>query len=73
LDTGGADDHLVERLEGAVRAVLADRGGRAFGACRSCRYFRKDQRSNPLPHHCALLDEPLSAEDAGLICVEQSA
>ena len=68
---GGAD--LADGLEAILRQVIAERGGRAFGACRTCRHFRRDQRTGLSPHHCALLDEPLSDEASTLICAEQTA
>lgn len=60
---------LADLLESGLRAVLARRGGKAFGACRTCRHFQTEGKA--APYRCALLDEPLSAQDAELICVEQ--
>lgn len=73
IDESGGDAQLADALEAALRAAIAQRGGRAFGACYSCRHFRRDQRDGASPHHCALLDEPLSEHDSALICAEQSA
>ena len=64
---------LADDLEAGLRAAITERGGRAFGACHTCRHFRRNQRSGAAPHHCALLDEPLSATDAVAICLEHSA
>jgi DNA-binding MarR family transcriptional regulator len=61
---------LAELLAAGLRAALAQRGGKPFGACRTCRHFRADGKA--APYRCGLLDEPLSADDAELICVEQS-
>lgn len=72
IDATGADARLADDLEAGLRAAIAERGGRAFGACHTCRHFRRDQRNGASPHHCALLDEPLSAADATAICLEQS-
>ncbi len=62
---------VVETLRAVLRAMIARNGGRAFGACYSCRHFRKGGGSARQPHHCALLDEPLSEADSQAICVEQ--
>lgn len=72
IDATGADARLADDLEAGLRAAIAERGGRAFGACHTCRHFRHGQRAGPLPHHCALLDEKLSAADAVAICLEHS-
>lgn len=61
---------LADRLAEALGGVLAKRGGKPFGACKTCRHFRTDAK--PGPYRCALLEERLSAEDAELICVEQA-
>lgn len=65
---------LVEVLASALRSAIARNGGRAFGVCHTCRYFRRDAtKTLPAPHHCALLDEPLSDADSQAICAEQQA
>ena len=46
-------------------------GGKPFGACRSCRFFRADD-ADGRPHRCGLLDETLSEADSELVCVEQA-
>jgi DNA-binding MarR family transcriptional regulator len=62
---------IVEWLRATLRAAVARNGGRAFGACLLCRNFRQDVRPGAAaPHHCALLDEPLSHADSQSICVE---
>lgn len=72
---GAASDRLetvVEVLRSALHAMITRNGGRAFGACYTCRHFRKGGGSSrSTPHHCALLDEPLSEADSRAICVEQ--
>jgi DNA-binding MarR family transcriptional regulator len=73
IDATGAGACLADDLEAGLRVAIAERSGRAFGACHTCRHFRRDQRTGASPHHCALLDEPLSEVDAFAICVEQSA
>ncbi|MEM7123896.1 MAG: MarR family transcriptional regulator [Pseudomonadota bacterium] len=57
-------------LEELLRRILLERDGRAFGVCRTCRYFRKND-PNGAPHRCDLLDEKLSANDSERICLEQ--
>lgn len=72
IDQAGVAVDLADNLEAGLRAAIAARGGRAFGACHTCRHFRRDQRAGARPHHCALLDEPLSETDQALICAEQT-
>ncbi len=63
---------MVETLRAALHAMIQRNAGRAFGVCCTCRHFRKDAGSTArTPHHCALLDEPLSEPDSRAICVEQ--
>ncbi|MBX6322582.1 MAG: MarR family transcriptional regulator [Rhodospirillaceae bacterium] len=65
---------LRDALRGTLGAAIARNGGRPFGACYTCRHFRARRRpGTALPHHCALLDEPLSEADSRAICVEQEA
>lgn len=58
-------------LEATLRVLLAGRGGRPFGICQACRHFRGDVGDAASANRCALLDEPLSNDDAKLICAEQ--
>ncbi len=67
-----ARDALCASLETLIMDMLARRGGRAFGACRTCRHFRREHKRGA-PHFCGLLDAPLSREDVELICIEQEA
>lgn len=70
----GEIEAVVETLRGALHAMLARNGGRAFGACYTCRHFRRGEGAGRgMPHQCALLDEPLSEADSRAICVEQEA
>lgn len=65
-------DVLVETLRTALHAMITRNDGRAFGACYTCRHFRKQGGPNTRrPHYCALLEEPLSETDSRCICVEQ--
>lgn len=60
---------LTDDLSDFLRATLRHGGGRPFGACRTCRYFRKHAEGGA-PHKCGLLEEPLSASESEMICVE---
>lgn len=65
---------LVEALRTVLQAMIKRNGGRAFGACHTCRHFQRNMGPNARqPHRCGLLDEPLSVADSGAICVEQEA
>ncbi|MBM3620028.1 MAG: MarR family transcriptional regulator [Alphaproteobacteria bacterium] len=73
LRKGDSDEGLaaaVEVLRDALRRALRRNGSRPFGVCHACRHFQKNA-SGRGRHHCALIDEPLSEEDSGLICTEQ--
>jgi DNA-binding MarR family transcriptional regulator len=71
----GTDDDpakLVTTLQAILAATIARNEGRAFGVCHSCRHFRRNARPGASsPHHCGLLDEPLSEADSKDICQEQ--
>ena len=62
---------LAEMLRTTVQTLITRNGGKAFGACHTCRHFRRNVGSPGKPHHCALLDEALSDRDSRGICVEQ--
>lgn len=65
---------LARFLEATLAAAIARRGGRAFGVCRTCRYFRAQAHPGAArPHHCGLLDLPLAEADAAAICIEHEA
>lgn len=65
---------VVATLRGALSALIMRNGGRSFGACHTCRHFRRGEgRSARQPHRCGLLDEPLSDADSVAICVEHDA
>ena len=61
---------LAQSLESLLKETLSWRGGRPFGACRTCRFF-KARAPGGAPHYCGLLDVALSADDSQRICVEQ--
>ncbi|MCA8889033.1 MAG: winged helix-turn-helix transcriptional regulator [Parvularculaceae bacterium] len=65
----GQRRQMKDDLSAFLQATLRRREGRPFGACRTCRYFNKNAPGGA-PHKCGLLDEPLSAADSELICVE---
>jgi DNA-binding MarR family transcriptional regulator len=69
----GADlGRVAESLRSALGTAIARNGGRPFGACHTCLHFRNGSGATSLlPHHCALLDEPLSRADSRCICIEQ--
>jgi len=72
--TEGEADILAANLRATLHAAIQRNGGRAFGVCHTCRYFRRTvDRSTPALHLCALLNEPLSEDDSQAICVEQEA
>ncbi|HXF54835.1 MAG TPA: MarR family transcriptional regulator [Hyphomicrobiaceae bacterium] len=69
---GPALPDLLDGLRRTLRCAIARNRGRAFGACYTCRHFRAGIRpGSRTPHHCALLDEPLSEADSRAICAEQ--
>ena len=61
---------LSDGLKKLLTETLRRRGGRAFGLCKTCRFFQK-QAKDGAPHRCGLLEVPLSADDSGRICIEQ--
>lgn len=61
---------LEESLAILLQHRLAATGGKPFGLCASCRFFRPRHAAGG-PHFCDLLRVPLSAGDAELLCVEQ--
>ncbi len=61
---------IADGLQTILTETLRRRGGRPFGACHTCRFFKPDHPEGA-PHRCGLLDAPLSAEDSDQICVEQ--
>lgn len=71
---GAGLDQLVEALAATLRRAIERNHGRAFGACHTCRHFRRGVRgAGASPHQCALLDEPLSDGDSAAICMEHNA
>ena len=62
---------LVKLLERMLRHVARQRGRPTFGICPSCAHLRSSghRRSDPCRHQCALLNEPLAAEEIEQICI----
>ncbi len=67
--SGAQRQELHNDLGDFLRTTLRRRDGLPFGACKTCRYFKKNAPDGS-PHKCGLLEEPLSASDSDLICVE---
>jgi len=66
-----ARDEIADGLRAVLRQLLERRQQRAFGLCRTCRFF-EDRAPTGTPRRCALLDQPLSGEDGELICAEHT-
>ena len=60
---------LSAALKDLLTAALAQREGRSFGICRTCRHHRK----GPEGARCALLEVALQPEETGQICHEHEA
>ena len=65
----GCDASTADALDGLLRALLAARGGVAFGVCRTCRFHEARAGGR----HCGLLDVPLGEAQADRVCVEHAA
>jgi DNA-binding MarR family transcriptional regulator len=63
----GGDLELETLLDGLLRQVVAETGGRMFGQCRTCR-FHEVRGAND--RHCGLLQLPLTEDQAGKLCRE---
>lgn len=74
LEEFGRSDRaaLAALLESVLVGMLEQRGGRSFGACKTCRHFCKNAKGGD-PHFCNLLKLPLTKADSKQICVEQEA
>jgi DNA-binding MarR family transcriptional regulator len=70
--TEGDAAAAVALLRRMLLAAIRRNGGRPFGLCRTCRYFRSGVAPAAAgPHYCTLLDEPLSQDDGDAMCLEQ--
>lgn len=66
-DHGGA---LEAALGALVGRMVAARGGRSFGICRTCRFHQVQADGS---HRCALLGVALAPPETGRICREHAA
>jgi DNA-binding MarR family transcriptional regulator len=62
-------EQLNDALKGFLGETLHARGGRPFGACKTCRYYQQNNGSAT----CGLLKVSLDASESGKICVEHEA
>jgi len=69
IDATGDAARVAAGLDAALVSALARRGGQEFGVCKRCRHFERGAAA----HHCALLNEKLTAQDAEAICAEMDA
>lgn len=65
----GERKSLAKTLEFLLKDMLRQREGRAFGVCKTCRYFERNPKRGA-PHRCGLLEVALSPADSTHICVE---
>jgi DNA-binding MarR family transcriptional regulator len=69
VNLGAEERHVLEaQLEWVLRGWLTERGGRAFGVCKTCRYFETDNDAA----RCGLLGVDLRPDECAMICVEQT-
>lgn len=60
---------LLELIESLYRAGIIT----VARICLTCRFFRADAHADPeTPHHCALMDKPLAAQDLRVDCPEHT-
>lgn len=62
-------DNVTKSLQKILRGALRQRDQKAFGQCKGCKFFRENDPAGS-PHHCSLLNEPLSQPDSDKICAE---
>lgn len=62
----GRGERLSEDLRDLLGEMQRTAGHRSFGACRTCRYFRRDEAG----YRCGLTHETLTAADSLLLCRE---
>ena len=73
IEAAGDAAFIASKLAAALKCALARRSQQTFGQCHTCRHFRATVRTGRTPHHCALIDTPLSDGDSTLICGEHIA
>ncbi|MFP2909941.1 MarR family winged helix-turn-helix transcriptional regulator [Pyxidicoccus sp. 3LFB2] len=66
----GGGEALEASLTGLLRGLQAANAQRSFGACATCKHFRRD---GPARFRCGMTDEPLTREDSALLCREHEA
>ncbi|HET9902936.1 MAG TPA: MarR family transcriptional regulator [Xanthobacteraceae bacterium] len=72
--SGDGGQGLAAALRAVLRRAIARNGHRPFGACFSCRHFRRDtEPGSPTPHRCGLMNEPLTEADSRGLCIEHEA
>jgi len=59
---------LARLLTGLLASLQKGNGGRMFGVCNTCRFFKKD--ALPGSHQCGLTLEPLAEDESMKICRE---
>lgn len=69
LDATSDAASVAAALDAALAHALQRRGGKAFGVCKTCKYFQREGARR----RCALLKEDLSAQEAEAICAEMEA
>lgn len=63
--------HADAALSALLASLQRRNGLRPFGACRTCRHFRRDAAGKGA-HFCALISQPLSEEDSDRLCSEHT-
>lgn len=66
----GGSEALEASLTGLLRSLQAANAQRSFGACGTCKHFK---REGPGRYRCGITQEPLSREDSQLLCREHEA
>lgn len=64
----GEKETLIQLLSKILTGLQRRNGGRTFGVCRTCKFFREN--ALPESHQCGLTLEPLSDGDSLKICRE---
>lgn len=64
------DGALEQALGALVGRMIAARGGRSFGICRTCRFHQVLEDGS---RRCTLLDQALAPPETGRICREHAA
>ena len=62
---------VTAALSRLVSALLKSNGSKPFGVCQNCRHFAR-HHAEASPYYCRFYKQPLAADDAQKICVEQA-